>query len=50
MPPFRQLSDEDLAGILSYIREKFGGGASPVSAGASRRSARDAAADAQPPA
>jgi len=30
MPPFRQLSDEDLAGILSYIREKFGGGASAV--------------------
>jgi mono/diheme cytochrome c family protein len=30
MPPFRQLSDEDLAGILSYIREKFGGGASTV--------------------
>jgi mono/diheme cytochrome c family protein len=32
MPPFRQLPDEDLALILSYIREKFGGGASPVSA------------------
>lgn len=32
MPPFRQLSDEDLAGILTYIREKFGPGASPVSA------------------
>jgi mono/diheme cytochrome c family protein len=30
MPPFRQLSDEDLAGILSYIREKFGGGGSAV--------------------
>ena len=30
MPPFRQLSDEDLAGILNYIREKFGGGASAV--------------------
>jgi mono/diheme cytochrome c family protein len=30
MPPFRQLSDEDLAGILTYIREKFGGGASAV--------------------
>jgi mono/diheme cytochrome c family protein len=30
MPPFRQLSDEDLAGILSYIRQKFGGGASAV--------------------
>mgnify|MGYP001604536180 CR=1 FL=1 len=27
MPPFRQLSDEDLAGILSYIRAKFGGAA-----------------------
>jgi|KBSSwiStaDraftv2_1062776.scaffolds.fasta_scaffold1098987_2 mono/diheme cytochrome c family protein len=32
MPPFRQLSDDDLAQILTYIREKFGGGASPVSA------------------
>jgi mono/diheme cytochrome c family protein len=32
MPPFRQLSDDDLAGILSYIRAKFGPGASPVTA------------------
>jgi mono/diheme cytochrome c family protein len=32
MPPFRQLSDDDLAGILSYIRAKFGSGASPVTA------------------
>jgi cytochrome c6 len=32
MPPFRQLSDADLAGILSYIRAKFGPGASPVTA------------------
>lgn len=32
MPPFAQLSDEELAGILSYIRTKFGGGAPPVSA------------------
>jgi mono/diheme cytochrome c family protein len=32
MPEFRQLSDEDLAGILSYIRAKFGGGASAVTA------------------
>jgi mono/diheme cytochrome c family protein len=32
MPGFPQLSDEELAGILTYIREKFGGGASPVSA------------------
>jgi mono/diheme cytochrome c family protein len=32
MPPFRQLSDDDLAQILTYIREKFGPGASPVSA------------------
>jgi len=32
MPPFRQLSDDDLAQILSYIREKFGAGGSPVSA------------------
>jgi mono/diheme cytochrome c family protein len=31
MPPFRQLPDEELALILSYIREKFGGGAAPVS-------------------
>jgi mono/diheme cytochrome c family protein len=30
MPPFRQLSDDDLAAILSYIREKFGGGAPAV--------------------
>jgi len=32
MPPFRQLPDDELAQILTYIREKFGGGASPVSA------------------
>jgi thiosulfate dehydrogenase len=32
MPPFAQLSDEDLAAILTYIRAKFGGGASAVSA------------------
>ena len=32
MPPFRQLSDEDLAGILSYIRDKFGEGAPAVTA------------------
>jgi len=32
MPPFKQLPDEDLAGILSYIRQKFGGGASAVTA------------------
>jgi mono/diheme cytochrome c family protein len=32
MPPFRQLPDDDLAQILTYIREKFGGGAPPVSA------------------
>ncbi len=32
MPPFRQLSDDELAGILTYIREKFGPGASSVSA------------------
>ncbi|HEU5135947.1 MAG TPA: cytochrome c [Steroidobacteraceae bacterium] len=32
MPPFSQLSDADLAEILSYIREKFGDGASPVTA------------------
>lgn len=30
MPPFRALSDDDLAAILSYIRAKFGPGASPV--------------------
>ena len=29
MPPFRQLPDAELAAILTYIREKFGGGASP---------------------
>jgi len=32
MPPFRQLPDEDLAQILSYIRAKFGNGGSPVTA------------------
>jgi mono/diheme cytochrome c family protein len=32
MPPFRQLADADLAVILTYIRQKFGGGASPVTA------------------
>ncbi|HET9862081.1 MAG TPA: cytochrome c [Steroidobacteraceae bacterium] len=32
MPPFAQLSDADLAAILSYIRAKFGGGASAVTA------------------
>lgn len=32
MPPFRQLPDGELAEILSYIRQKFGNGASPVSA------------------
>ena len=32
MPEFRQLGDEDLAEILSYIRAKFGGGASAVTA------------------
>ena len=30
MPPFRQLTDDDLAGILSYIRGKFGDGAPAV--------------------
>ena len=32
MPPFRQLPDADLAAILTYIRQKFGDGGSPVSA------------------
>ena len=32
MPEFRQLSDEDLAAILTFIRQKFGGGASGVTA------------------
>lgn len=32
MPAFRQLSDEELADILTYIRQKFGKGASTVSA------------------
>ena len=31
MPAFRQLPDAELAAILTYIRQKFGGGASPVS-------------------
>jgi mono/diheme cytochrome c family protein len=30
MPPFHQLSDQDLAQILTFIREKFGDGASAV--------------------
>jgi mono/diheme cytochrome c family protein len=30
MPAFRQLPDEDLAAILTYIREKFADGASAV--------------------
>ena len=33
MPAFRQLSDDELAGILSYIREKFGEGAPAVTPG-----------------
>lgn len=32
MPPFRQLSDPDLAEILTYIRAKFGDGATAVTA------------------
>ena len=32
MPPFRQLADSDLAEILTYIRQKFGNGASAVTA------------------
>jgi hypothetical protein len=32
MPPFRQLADTDIAEILSYIRLRFGNGASAVSA------------------
>jgi mono/diheme cytochrome c family protein len=32
MPPFRQLDDADLAAILTYIRQKFGEGGSPVTA------------------
>jgi len=31
MPAFRQLSDDDLASILTYIRDRFGDGASAVS-------------------
>ena len=31
MPPFRQLPDAELAEILTFIRAKFGNGASPVS-------------------
>jgi mono/diheme cytochrome c family protein len=30
MPAFRQLPDAELAEILTYIRQKFGNGASPV--------------------
>jgi thiosulfate dehydrogenase len=32
MPPFRHLPDADLAAILTYIRQKFGNGAPPVTA------------------
>ena len=32
MPPFAQLTDEDLAAILTFIRQKFGGGAPAVDA------------------
>jgi mono/diheme cytochrome c family protein len=32
MPAFRQVSDDELAQILTFIRAKFGNGASPVSA------------------
>jgi mono/diheme cytochrome c family protein len=32
MPPFRQLADDELAAILTFIRQKFGDGGSPVSA------------------
>jgi thiosulfate dehydrogenase len=31
MPAFRQLADAELAEILTYIRQKFGAGATPVS-------------------
>lgn len=32
MPPFRQLADDELAAILTFIRQKFGDGSPPVSA------------------
>jgi mono/diheme cytochrome c family protein len=32
MPPFRQLSDADLAELLTFVRQRFGNGASAVSA------------------
>jgi mono/diheme cytochrome c family protein len=32
MPAFRQLPDAELAAILTFIRQKFGNGASAVSA------------------
>jgi mono/diheme cytochrome c family protein len=32
MPAFRQLPDNELAEILTYIRQKFGNGATPVAA------------------
>jgi mono/diheme cytochrome c family protein len=32
MPAFRQLTDDELAQILTYVRAKFGNGASAVSA------------------
>ena len=31
MPAFRHLPDRELAAILTFIRQKFGAGASPVS-------------------
>ena len=33
MPAFAQLSDEELAALLTYVRDKFGDGAGPVSLG-----------------
>jgi len=44
MPPFRQLADDELAAILTFIRQKFGDGASPVSA-AEVAAARDSDQD-----
>ena len=50
MPPFRQLGDADLAAILTYIRQKFGDGASPVTPADVAAARASLPAEATPPA
>jgi nitrite reductase (NO-forming) len=33
MPPMTQMTDEQIASVLTYIRQQYGGGASAVTAG-----------------